>query len=110
MYEGLVYHSSRLHAPLIKSLNPRLNVKTKNDKIWKDYITFTFPQFHSGRTPLISYTISIHKDFYKVKGDMLKILAYINLGNIVEKLISDYCNICNKIDKSYNLEEVINAL
>lgn len=110
MYEGLIYYSSIFNAPLIKSLNPKLNVKTKNDTIWKDYITFTFPQFHSGQTPLISYSISVHKDCYKVKGDMLKILAYINLGNVVEKYISDYCNICNKMDRTYNLESIINTI
>ncbi len=110
MYEGLVYHSSRLHAPLIKTLNMKLNAKGKNDKIWKDYITFTFPKFHSGQTPLISYCISVHKDYYKVKGDMLKILAYLNLGGIIEKYIYDYCNICNSMDKTFNIENIINAL
>lgn len=110
MYQGLVYHSSRLNAPLIKSLNPKLNVRTKNDTIWKDYVTFTFPKFHSGQTPLISYCISVHKDCYKVKGDMLKILAYINFGDVIEKCISDYCNICSKIDKTYSLDSIINAL
>lgn len=110
MYEGLVYHSSRLNAPLLKSLNPSLNVKGKNDDIWKDYVTFTFPKFHSGQTPLMSFCISVHKDYYKVKSDMLKILAYLNLGNVVEKYIYDYCIICTKIDKTFSLENIINAL
>lgn len=110
MYEGLVYHSSRLRAPLLKTLNPKLNVKGKNDDIWKDYVTFTFPKFHSGQTPLISYCISVHKDYYRAKGDMLKILAYLNFGNVVEKYISDYCNICTNMDKYFNLENIINEL
>lgn len=110
IYEGLIYHSSKLNAPIIKSLNMKLNFKGKNDNIWKDYVTFTFPKFHTGVTPLISYCISIHKDYYKVKGNMLKILAYLNLGNVVEKYISKYYDICKKIDKNYNLESIINAL
>ena len=110
MYEGLIYHSSKLRAPLLKTLNPKLNAKGKNDDIWKDYVTFTFPKFHSGQTPLISYCISVHKDYYKVKGDMLKILAYLNFGNVIEKYISDYSDICINMDKYFSLEDIINAL
>lgn len=110
MYQGLIYHSSKLNTPLIKSLNTKLNFKGKNDSIWKDYITFTFSKLHSGRTPLISYGISIHKDYYKAKNDMLKILAYLNIGDIIEQYIIDYCDICRSIDKTYNLENIINIL
>lgn len=110
MYKGLIYHSSKLGVPLLKSLNTRLNYKTTNNAIWKDYVTFTFPKFHSGQTPLISYCISVHKDYYKIKGDMLKILAYLNFGDIIEKYILDYYNICKKIDRTYSLEAIINSL
>ena len=110
MYEGLIYHSSKLGVPLLKSLNPRLNYKTINNATWKDYVTFTFPKFHSGQTPLISYCISVHKDYYKIKGDMLKILTYLNFGDIIEKYIFDYYNICKKIDRTYSLEAIINSL
>lgn len=110
MYQGLIYHSSRFCAPLLKSLNTRLNFKGKNDDLWKDYVTFTFPNLHSGMTPLISYCISVHKDYYKSKGNILKILAYLNLGEIIEKYILDYINICSSIDKKYSLENIINTL
>lgn len=110
VYNGLVYHSSILNAPLIKTLNQKLNYKATHNDIWKDYITFTFPQFHSGRTPLISYCISVHKDYYKTKGDMLKILAFLNFGDIIEKYIFDYCSICKDIDKTYDIEDVIRAI
>lgn len=110
IYSGLIYHSSRLNAPLIKSLNTSLNYKCKNNDIWKDYITFTFPNLHTGQTPLISYCISIHKDYYKVKSNMLKILAYLNFGSIIEKYILDYCNICKKLDKTFSLEDIIKSL
>lgn len=110
IYKGLIYHSSRLNAPLIKSLNSTLNYKCKNNSIWKDYITFTFPTFHTGQTPLISYCISIHKDYYKVKSNMLKILAYLNFGDVIENYILDYYHICKKLDKSYSLEDIIKIL
>ena len=42
--------------------------------------SFTFPTLHTGQTPLISYCISIHKD---------------------------YCNICKKIDKTFSLKDII---
>ena len=83
-----------------------MNIKGKNDKIWKDYVTFTFPKFHLGQIPLISYSISVHKNYYNVKGDVLKILAYLNLGDTIEKFICDYRDICKNIDKTYDLEQV----
>lgn len=110
IYQGLIYHSSKYNSPLIKSLNKNLNFKSKNDNIWKDYVTFTFPKFHTGQTPLISYGISVHKDYYRVKGDTLKILAYLDFGSIIEKYIYDYCEICKHIDKSYDLKQIINEL
>lgn len=110
VYQGLIYHSSRCHAPLIKSLNAKLNFKGKNDDIWKDYVTFTFPNLHFGMTPLISYCISVHRDYYSSKGNMLKILAYLNLGSVIEKYILDYVDICANIDKTYNLTNILNTL
>lgn len=44
------------------------------------------------------------------KCDMLKILAYLNLGEVIEKCILDYCDVCKGIDKNYNLENIINIL
>ena len=110
IYKGLIYYSSKYHAPMVKSLNIRLNFKATNDRIWKDYVTFTFPKFHEGQTPLISYCISVHKDYYSIKSDILKILAYLNFGDTVEKYIYDYCEACRNIDRSYSLEDVIKAL
>ncbi len=110
VYKGLIYHSSILNAPLIKTLNQKLNFKATHNDIWKDYITFTFPQFHSGRSPLISYCISVHRDYYKTKGDMLKILAFLNFGDIIEKYIFDYCHICKGLDKAYNIEDIVKAI
>lgn len=109
IYEGLIFHSYRLGAPLLKSLNPKLNYKGKNDKIWKDYVTFTFGELSIGNTPSISYTISVSKEYNNIKCDILKILAYLNLGNIVEKYIQDYCLLCKKYDKNFDLNQVIKS-
>lgn len=110
IYEGLIYHSHRLHAPLLKSLNNSLNYRGKNDKIWKDYVTFTFDNICNGQTPLVSYCISVHKDYYNIKGDSLKVLAFLNLGDVVEKFICDYCEICRNIDKDYDLKLIIDSI
>lgn len=110
VYSGLIYYSSILNAPLIKTLNQKYNYKAVHNDIWKDYVTFTFPKFHSGRTPLISYCISVHKDYYKTKCDMLKILAFLDFGEIIEKYIFDYCSICKSLDKTYNIEDIIRAI
>lgn len=109
IYEGLIYHSYRLKAPLLKSLNPKLNFKGKNDSIWKDYVTFSFNGLDIGNTPSISYCVSVSKEYYNIKGDVLKILAYLNFGEIVEKYIKDYCDICKKIDKDYDLNQIIKS-
>lgn len=109
-YNGLIYHSSLLKAPLIKSLNTKLNFKCKNNDIWKDYLTVTFPSLHTGQEPLISYCISIHKDYYKAKANLLKVLAYLNFGRVIEKYVVDYCNICKSLDKTFSLNDVINSL
>lgn len=109
IYEGLIYHSYRLNAPLLKSLNPKLNYKGRNDKIWKDYVTFTFRNLDVGNMPSISYCISVSKKYYNVQGDILKILAYLNLGDIVEKFIRDYCTLCKKIDTEYDLNQIIKS-
>ena len=110
IYEGLIYHSYKLKAPLLKTLNPKLNYKGQNDKIWKEYVTFTFDDLSVGQTPLISYCISVHKDYYNIKGDVLKILAYLNLGDIIEKFIHDYCNICGTVDKNYDLKAIVSTI
>lgn len=109
IYEGLTYNSYRLKAPLLKSLNPKLNYKGKNDKIWKEYVTFAFNGIDIGNTPSISYCISVSKEYYNVKGDVLKILAYLNFGEVVEKFIKDYCILCKKIDKDYDLNQIIKS-
>ena len=110
IYSGLIYYSSLYNAPLIKSLNKNLNYKCKNNDTWQDYITFTFPNLHTGQTPIISYCISIHKDFYKMKASILKILAYLDFGKVIEKYIIDYCTICKKLDRTFNLEDIIKSL
>ena len=83
---------------------------TKRNSIWKDYVVFTFNGLDIGHTPSISYCISVHKDYYKSKGDLLLILAYLNFGDTIEKCIKDYCDLCKKIDKDYDLNEIIKSV
>jgi len=110
IYKGLIYYSSRFNAPLIKSLNSKLNHKGKNDKLWKDYVTFTFEKFRNGQTPIISFGISIQDDHYKKKPYMLMMLAYLDLGYVIQELINRYLSSCKSIDKSYNFDDIINEL
>ena len=110
IYEGLMYHSYRLKAPLLKSLNPKLNYKGKNNKLWRDYVTFAFNGESIGNTLTMSYCIYVNKDYYNIKGDVLKILAYLNFGETVEKFINDYCALCQKVDKAYNLTQIIKSI
>lgn len=110
VYKGLIYHSYLLKAPLLKSLNPKLNYKGRNNKNWKDYVTFAFNGLDIGNTLTISYCISVSREYYSVKGDILKILAYLNFGETVEKFINDYCMLCKKVDKEYDLNQIIKSI
>ena len=110
VYESLIYNSYRFNAPLLNSLNMDLSFKGKGNSVWKDYVAFTFNGLDIGNTPSISYCISVHKNYYKTRGDVLLILAYLNFGDTVEKCIKDYCNLCKKIDKNYDLSEIIKSV
>lgn len=107
---GLIYYSAELKTSLLKSLNLTINYKGKNNKIWKEYLTHSFTNLNSGRQVQLSMGISVRKEYYNLKKELFLYLAYINFGEIVEKYIISYCEKCKKIDKNYNIENVIDNI
>lgn len=110
IYEGLIHHSAQLKASLLKTLNPKLNFKGNNDKIWKEYLTHTFVNLSKGKQPVLSMGISVHKDYYPLKKELFLFLTYVRFGELVEEYIIKYCNKCKRTDKTYNIEVIVNNI
>ncbi len=106
---GMIYYSSELNAPLIKSKNEELHDKGKNDDIYVDYITsaLKFKEMYNTPNPLMSMGISIEKDFNKKYAPYLVALAFLKFDVIVENLIVLLCTEIKKIDKDFELANII---
>mgnify|MGYP000284823754 FL=1 len=105
----MIYYSSELDAPLIKSKNEDLHDKGKNDDIYVDYITsaLKFKEMYNVSNPLMSLGISIEKDFNKKYAPYLIALTFFKFDVIVENLIVLLYNEVRKIDKAFEIKEII---
>lgn len=106
---GMIYYSSELNAPLIKSKNEELHDEGKHDDIYVDYITsaLKFKEIYTTANPLMSMGISIEKDFNKKYAPYLVALAFLKFDVIVENLIILLCTEIKKIDKDFELANII---
>lgn len=106
---GMIYYSGELEAPLIKSQNPELHDKGKHDDIYVDYITsaLKFKDIYKTANPLMSMGISIEKDFNKKYSPYLVALSFLNFDVIVENYIILLCTEIKKIDKDFELVDII---
>lgn len=107
IYEGLIHYSAQLKTSLLKTLNPSLNYKGNNDKIWKEYLTHTFVNLSKGKQPVLSMGISVHKDYYPLKKELFFVLTYVRFGELVEEYIIEYCKKCKYTDKKYDIEMIV---
>lgn len=106
---GMIYHSSELNAPLIKSKNELLHDKGAHDDIYVDYITsaLKFRELYTTANPLMSMGISIEKEFNKKYAPYLIALAFLKFDVIVENYIILFCSEIKKIDKDFDLAKII---
>lgn len=106
---GMIYYSGELDAPLIKSKNEELHDKGKHDDIYVDYITsaLKFKDIYTTANPLMSMGISIEKDFNKKYAPYLVALAFLNFDKMVENYIILLCTELKKIDKDFELVDII---
>lgn len=106
---GMIYYSSELDAPLIKSKNEGLHDRGKNDDIYVDYITsaLKFKEMYNVSNPLMSLGISIEKDFNKKYAPYLIALTFLKFDVIVENLIIILYNEIKKIDKDFEISDII---
>ncbi len=84
---------------LVKSLNPELH-EAGNNKKWKDYLTFTIPQFVHENHPIFSFGISVTKN--REDRDTLLILNFCGIESVVRRHIDDF------IEKTNIVEFVMN--
>lgn len=106
---GMIYHSSELNAPLIKSKNENLHNSGKNDDIYVDYITsaLKFKDLYTTANPLMSMGISIEKDFNKRYAPYLVGLVFLKFDVMIENIIVILCAEIKKIDKKFELTTII---
>lgn len=106
---GMIYYSGELESPLIKSQNPDLHDTGKHDDIYVDYITsaLKFKDICNTANPLMSMGISIEKDFNKKYAPYLVALSFLNFDVIVENYIVLLCTEIKKIDKDFELTDII---
>lgn len=106
---GMIYYSGEFEAPLIKSKNELLHIKGTHDSIYVDYITsaFKFKSMCTIANPIMSMGISIEKDFNKQYASYLVALTFLNFDVIVENSIILLCREIKKIDKGFELTNII---
>jgi hypothetical protein len=108
--QGLIYYSTQLKAPLLKSLNPKLNYKGNNDSIWKEYLTYSFRNLDNGKKSVLSMAISVHKDYLLDRKELFMLLSYTSFGELIERYIMKYCERCSHYDKAYNIEKIVTKI
>lgn len=106
---SMIHSSSILGVPMVKSLNPKQHEKGNNDTTWVDYLTCSFNNIYHSPDPLISFGISIHKSSIKYYKNLLLVLAYLRIDLRIENAIKHYIKICNNVDNSYDLKNIINS-
>lgn len=106
---GMIYYSSELNSPLIKSKNEEFHEKGKHDDIYVDYITsaLKFKDIYKTANPLMSMGISIEKEFSKKYAPYLVALSFFKFDMIVENLITLSCTKIKTIDKEFELSDLI---
>lgn len=110
IYNGLIYHSRRLKAPLLKTLNHKLNHKCANDSKWKEYLTYAFTDIDSQYGELLSIGISLRDKYYKEKKETFLVLAYLGFTVTIEKVILHYFKRCKYFDSRYNIHDIVENL
>lgn len=108
---SMIYHSNRLNAPLIMSLNRGYHVNGNNDDIYIDYITsaFKFSKLIVTPIPLVSMGISVEKTSKDVYFPYFIALVFSRLDKIIENYIILLCEQLNSIDKGFDISNIINT-
>lgn len=107
---GMINCSIDLNSPVIKSYNKKLhNATHPNEKISRDYITFTFNKISRLYNVDISMCISIvGKNSSKQKETLIP-LTVLEFDQLIENFLIQYISSCIEIDPKYNLNNILNT-
>lgn len=106
---GMIFYSGEYNTPLIKSKNDELHEKGKNDEVYTDYITsaLKLKGLYNSPSPLMSLGISIEKDYNKKYAPYLIALSFLKFDVTIENMITTLCIETKKIDKDFDLKDII---
>lgn len=104
--KGIIPKSIELDCPIIKTLNTQLHNQTHpNEKIQRDYITFTFKNLMRIGY-YISLCISIRGRKNKDQKNMFYAIVFQRLDRIIGAYIEKYINNCRKIDSRLSFLDI----
>lgn len=104
---GTIYSSILFDYPVIKSKNLKLHKITHPDeKITRDYITFTFKNLIDKYSLYLSMCISIVGNKKVLQKYLILTMSILRLDNIIGSYIDLYIDSCRKIDSRLNYENI----
>lgn len=95
--ESMIERSDICKRALIKSINSNYDFSSKNNTVWKDYMTFSFYGIRHDEVPILSFGISV-----KNEERFKQIFYFLNFFRIEECLEENL----EKINDSFNIEKV----
>lgn len=107
--QGMIYHSNRLKAPLIKSLNEAFHERGKHDDIWVEYLTCALTDLDTSINALLSMGISISKETVEEAYPLLQIMAYTRFDKLICDLLIEYIQGCRRCDKRFDVKSMLDA-
>ncbi len=101
--QGMIYQAFTNHTSLVKSKNSTSHYTAKNDRIWKDYITFVIDGYEENNYPLVAFGISI-QELDQHEG-LLYFISYMGIEEQVSNAIKQVDELL--APKGYGLREYI---
>ena len=100
--------SKSLQMPIIKSLNLELHrMAHPNEKIKRDYITFTFNEISMLYNVDLSMCISVLKKEKNIYKNMFYPMAIFRFDKVIEKMLIQYLEACKQSNLNYNIKKVL---
>ena len=104
---GMIYHSNRLKAPLIKSYNQSYHIQATHDDKWEEYLTYALIGLNEGNPAPLSFGISINKTIANAESAILNLIAYTQFAEHITQYLTRYIASCKQIDSSFRLTNII---
>ena len=104
---SIIGFSKKFDMPVIKEYNKRIHRETHpNEKVQRNYITFTFNDISKLYDVNISMCISIvgkNED-----SNMFIPMAVLRFDKVIEHYLIRYINLCSKLNQNYKIQNILN--